>query len=770
MKYLDSVCAWNDENIPLSLRFQRLGFMLTMLVVIAIGATSLLLSAWEIPQQEHDKLAIAGRQIGTQLAAQFANDLATVKTLSTTSLVWTALTDSTGREANLRPFLSGRAGGQPLMLLDYRGRFLVGDLGKDVSPATLQALSADVLSKGAAQFVVTEGNPVLVAAYPVFFPNTNDVTGVLVGAFRLDTAFHKLATDLSDGQGMELWVGQRLFLQEPASDYSRHFTTQQDIPLSDAPELNLRLELFTMGNSWLKPLLLRAAIYGALCAFLGVVAWRIAGRLADTLTRRLNRLASACVAVGQGQPFVLEEDVSTDEIGVLSRTLTHAIRGFTNIQNNLSQLVDEKNAALTQSLEELKSHRDRLEELVEERTTALTIAKEAAETANRAKSSFLANMSHELRTPMNAIIGLTNILNRRIDDPDHKSKIGKIDVAAKQLLNLLNGILDLSKIEAERLTLEHKAFQLGGIFKMLGGIFGEQAAAKGLSLELKLNSRLAEIPVLGDQLRLKEIFINLVGNAIKFTQHGEVSVLATIDSETENKLVARVEVKDTGIGITPQILPKLFHPFEQGDGSTTRKYGGTGLGLAITKCLVEMMGGTISASSQPGNGTTMVFTICFDKLAHSSDMPGMISGDHDDELLSIKRPQEAAFHHARVLLVEDEPVNREVVEELLTDEGVTVFVAEDGKVALNLAQAGVYDLVLMDMNMPQLDGPDATSAIRKLPGWGEIPIIALTANAFVDDRQRCLDAGMDDFLTKPVGPDVLVAVLTKWLPSSCRRN
>ena len=338
------------------------------------------------------------------------------------------------------------------------------------------------------------------------------------------------------------------------------------------------------------------------------------------------------------------------------------------------------------------------------------------------------------------------------------------------MLHLLNDILDLSKIEAERLTLTHQAFNFGGVVKTLVGVLGEQATAKGVCLSVKADMRLAEIPMLGDPLRLKEILINLVGNAIKFTHQGDVGVTASIASESEQNLVAQVEVSDTGIGIAPEIMPRLFHPFEQGDGSTTRKYGGTGLGLAITKRLVEMMGGTITVSSQIGQGTTIVFTVRLDKSAHTGVVPTTLPGVHHDEFLRIRRPQEAAFQHARVLIAEDEPINREVIQEILGDEGVTVDIAEDGQAAVHLAQAGIYDLVLMDMKMPHLDGPAATRAIRQLPGWSEIPIIALTANVFLEDRQCCLDAGMDDFLTKPVDPDVLVAALAKWLPSTCQRS
>ena len=369
-------------------------------------------------------------------------------------------------------------------------------------------------------------------------------------------------------------------------------------------------------------------------------------------------------------------------------------------------------------------------------------------------------MSHELRTPMNAILGFTHLLLKKIDDPDLLAKLVKIDVAAKQLLNLLNDILDLSKIEAKGFTLEHKPFNFSEVVDTFKSIVGEQAAAKRLALRLQIDPRLTRTPLVGDPLRLKEIFINLVGNAVKFTERGEVTVKVHVESETERALRLHIEVSDTGIGISPEVMPRLFHPFEQGDGSSTRKHGGTGLGLAITKHIVEMMDGSIGVSSEVLKGTTLFLTLTLEKLGHAED-PATEAPEATDAQSDAPAPN--ALHRARVLLVEDDPVNREVLRELLLEEGASVVLADDGLVALELARAGSYDLVLMDMRMPHLDGPSATRAIRQLPGWADIPIVALTANAFVEDRQNCLDAGMDEFLTKPVNPDMFVATLVRLL-------
>ena len=393
----------------------------------------------------------------------------------------------------------------------------------------------------------------------------------------------------------------------------------------------------------------------------------------------------------------------------------------------------------------------------------LVAARDVAEDAAQAKSAFLANMSHEIRTPMNVIIGLTHLMLRDQHDPVTSDRLAKVGDAAMHLLDIINDILDLSKIDAGKLVLAPVDFSVDALLARATAMVTDGARRKGLALTVDRG----DLPqaLRGDALRLAQVLVNLLSNAVKFTERGSVVLRCDVLARAGADWTIRFAVRDTGAGISPEARERLFSPFEQADGSTTRRFGGTGLGLSIARELVQLMGGAVGVESELGRGSVFWFTA---RLQSAGAREQAVPSPHEAVVASrgVEQTLKERHRDARVLIADDNRINQELATELLRLVDLKVEVADNGRIAVDMARRGAYDLILMDMQMPEMDGLEATRLIRAVPELDSTPIVAMTASAFGADRDACLAAGMNDHIGKPVNPATLYDKMLRWLDES----
>jgi PAS domain S-box-containing protein len=474
----------------------------------------------------------------------------------------------------------------------------------------------------------------------------------------------------------------------------------------------------------------------------GQTAREVYTRLWETLSQGKPWAGQFCNQRKDGQIFY--EHVRIAPIRDAAGEVTH----YVSVKEDITEKM--------RVAQELDAYREHLEEMVANRTVELAHAKDAAEAANVAKSAFLANMSHEIRTPMNGVMMLTHLLMQTPLNPNQQDKLGKVVGCAEHLLSVINNILDISKIEAGKLSLEVSQFSLREISGRALAMMQAKAAEKGLKLRVLIDPVLPAL-VNGDATRVSQALLNYLGNALKFTEQGEIILQLEQLAIEGKKVKVRFSVSDTGIGIDQEAMGRLFQNFEQADNSTTRKFGGSGLGLSITRHLAKMMGGETGAESEPKIGSKFWFTATFECVQ------AMAASNATGFAPSAALPPDALlardFKGTRVLVCEDNPINQEIIAELLKDVGFVVDVADNGAVGIGMAGQNTYRLILMDMQMPVVDGLEATRELRRMPAYVNTPIVAMTANAFEADREACLLAGMDQFVTKPVNPDALFELL-----------
>lgn len=463
---------------------------------------------------------------------------------------------------------------------------------------------------------------------------------------------------------------------------------------------------------------------GILALFALLFTFLLARRLAGSLSQPIRDIGNAVKAIQKGDYTTPLPIVDDTELGALSQHIN-------NLAEGLEQASREQQQAMSQLIQ----------------------TREEAEKANNAKSDFLAMMSHELRTPMNGVLGMLQLLETTDMTEEQVEYAALASESTEHLLKVINDILDFSRIERSELELEHIPFNLADLIGSCAQSFQHSAAQRKLDLELLVPNDMRALQVQGDPTRIRQILVNLIGNALKFTEQGRVTIEPQWQSLDHELLWFTCTVRDSGIGISSESLELMFNAFQQADSSISRRYGGTGLGLPIARTLAERMGGTLRAQSEEGRGS--VFTLEIPLALYKQALP---------ELAPPRVPTGKGHGEGRnVLLVEDNPVNQTVIEAMLRSLGFTVSVATDGAQAVRSAESLIFEAILMDCRLPVIDGYEATRQIRQLPGCLDLPIIALTANALQGDREACLTAGMNDYLAKPFKRTDLQQILQRWV-------
>ena len=705
--------------------------LLTLGLLALALVAALALTRWMAGSYESALLDMRAGHAARSVADTLVQFESGVQALALNTFVINALSDTEGRDAYLGPFLAQhplRRQGAALRVCDSDNTVIGSDGpgrtdAADAQPGcgnagTVARALADGMGR-AALHTDDSGATWLALAVPVLFPPTGTHEGVLLARLPLQ------ALQAPGSAGATVHVAGTPPPGPDDAEITRLLVLPEDSALAPL-RLAVRVGLPPgTGELPFAPVVVGYVLLGLLLAALAVA---VTQRLVRRIVAPLDDLATLSRHAASGQAVVLPPQLDTpDEIGALARAFRQMADSMGDANRRLAAQVDD-----------------------------LVAARNAAQAANVAKSEFLAMMSHEIRTPMNAVLGMLYLALRAPMEPRQREQVGKAQRAAQALLGVINDILDFSRIDAGKLAVDTQPFEVPALVAGVAETLELAAADKGLALQVDVDPALP--PTLeGDAARLRQVLINLLGNAVKFTDHGRISLRLQCQALSPERCVIGFEVEDTGIGMTPEQQAALFQPFSQVDASASRRHQGSGLGLAISQRLVGLMGGRLQVHSTAGAGSLFSFTLALARPAQQTPAPVPAA---------VPIAPVPALQGRRVLVVDDNEINRQIAVELLAMLGVTPLQAAGGAQALDLlASVPAVDAVLMDCHMPGMDGYAATRQLRADARWRALPVIAMTAGVLDDDRDASLAAGMNDHLAKPITPEQLQQLLQRWLPA-----